>query len=52
MELKTKEGQVLITLQIHRKETGKTEELQLIGTIEEGVDDGGNTQHSSTQCGD
>lgn len=52
MELKAKEGQVLITLQIHRKETGKTEELQLIGTIEEGENHGSDTQHSSTQCSD
>lgn len=43
-------GELKITLCIERKETGKKEYVELIGTL--GETDGGNTFNSGAECGD
>lgn len=49
-------GELRMTLEIKRKETGKVETVELIGFIDEAklkeLEDGSHTQHSSTQRGD
>lgn len=49
-------GELHMTLQITRKETGKVEEVELIGYLDEEklkeLQNGGNPQHGSTERSD
>ena len=49
-------GELRMTLQITRKETGKVEEVELIGFLDEEklkeLQNGGNSQHGSTERSD
>jgi len=49
-------GELRFTVQITRKETGKVEEVELIGFLDEEklkeLQNGSNSQHGSTERGD
>ena len=49
-------GELRFVLQVTRKETGKVEEVELVGFLDEDklkeLQNVGNPQHSSPQCGD
>jgi hypothetical protein len=55
-ELSGQLGELRFTLEIKRKETGKTETVELVGYIDEAklkeIQSGSDSQHSSTQRGD
>ncbi len=55
-DLQGQVGEIRMTLEIKRKETGKVETVELVGFVDEDklkeLQDGGISQHSSTQRGD
>lgn len=55
-ELSGQLGELRFTLEIKRKETGKTETVELVGYIDEAklkeIQDGGHSFHSSTERSD
>lgn len=54
-ELNGSVGKLHFTIEIKRKSTGNVETYDLVGTITEEqikeLQDGGNSQHSSKECG-
>jgi hypothetical protein len=52
IELTGQPAEIGMTIHVTRKETGVTETYELIGkVINEDLENGSNTQHSSTECG-
>ena len=55
-ELQGQMGELRLTLQITRAETGKTETVELVGFVDEEklkeLQHGSNPQHGSAQCSD
>lgn len=55
-DLQGQVGEIRMTLEIKRKETGKVETVELVGFVDEAklkeIQIGGNSQHSSAGRGD
>jgi len=56
IELQGSVGELRMTVQITRKDTGKVEQVELVGYLDEDklkeLQSGGNSQHSSTERSD
>jgi len=56
IELQGSVGELRMTVQIMRKDTGKVEQVELVGYLDEDklkeLQSGGNSQHSSTERSD